>query len=233
MRGSQEGGRRKMDTQERISQEFASLIEESDRLVKSCGWDGRDGWQRHPNRDDYMRIRTRSLNLVKRACGEGSVHFGSLTRVAEEPFSDERSYNLPRCAGILKAARDDFDRGLLTDLKTLVEAEVLGDVLEQAESLLDRKYHIPAASLAGAVLEDALRKLCDAHGILYPPKTNIDGLNSALAKAGAYEKLILKRITGIADIRNNADHGQFDKFTREDVEDMLKWTRRFIADRIG
>lgn len=222
-----------MTLQEQISREFAGLIEESDGLIKSCGWDGRDAWQRHPNRDDYIRIRTRSLNLIKRTCGEQSVHFVSLTRVAKEPLSDERSYNLPRCAGILKAARDDFERGLLTDLKTLVEAEVLGDVLEQAESLLDRNYHIPAASLAGAILEDALRKLCDSKGILYPAKTNIDGLNSALAKAGVYPKLTLKRITGIADIRNNTDHGQFDKVTREDVEDMLKWTRRFIADRIA
>ncbi len=35
---------------------------------------------------------------------------------------------------------------------------------------------------------------------------------------------------GLADIRNNADHGHFDKFKREDVEDMVKWVKRFGAD---
>ena len=66
-----------------------------------------------------------------------------------------------------------------------------------------------------------------------PEKTTIDKLNTELTKAGVYDKLVLKRITGIADIRNNADHGHFDKFKKEDVEDMLKWVRRFSADFLG
>jgi hypothetical protein len=45
-----------------------------------------------------------------------------------------------------------------------------------------------------------------------------------------YSKLVQKRITALADIRNNADHGHFDKFSSDDVEDMVKWLRRFTAD---
>lgn len=55
-------------------------------------------------------------------------------------------------------------------------------------------------------------------------------MNADLAKANVYDKLVQKRITGLADIRNNADHGHFDKFKREDVEDMVKWVKRFGAD---
>jgi hypothetical protein len=132
--------------------------------------------------------------------------------------------------GILEAAEADFAGGLLLDLKALVEAEALGDFMEQAEALLSSGYHVPAASLSGAVLEDGLRRLCDTKGVAYPPKTKIDGLNNDLAKAGVYDKLIQKRITALADIRNNADHGHYEKFRQEDVEDMLKWVRRFLAD---
>ena len=84
--------------------------------------------------------------------------------------------------------------------------------------------------MGGVVLEDALRKLCEKHGVSVPSSTKIDRLNADLAKAGVYDKLVQKRITALADIRNNADHGHFDKFGREDVEDMVKWLKRFGAD---
>jgi HEPN domain. len=219
-----------MDLRERILAEFRELLEQSTRIIQSCGWDGTIRWQKTPPRDDYIRIRTRSLNLIGKSCGKESDHFKALLRMSTEDHSGEKSYLFPQCKGILEAARDDFERGLLVDLKALVEAEVLGDILEQAESLFGRGYYKPAASLAGAILEDALRKLCVQKGVAQPTSTKIDSLNSELAKAGVYEKLIQKRITALADIRNNADHGHFDKFKLEDVEDMLKWIRRFLAD---
>jgi len=55
-------------------------------------------------------------------------------------------------------------------------------------------------------------------------------LTISLAKAEVYDKLVQKKITVIADIRNNADHGNFDKFKHEDVEDMIKWIRGFTTD---
>ena len=51
-----------------------------------------------------------------------------------------------------------------------------------------------------------------------------------MAKANVYDKLVQKRITALADIRSNADHGHFDKFRSEDTEDMVKWVKRFGAD---
>lgn len=106
----------------------------------------------------------------------------------------------------------------------------MDDFLSQAEYLADEGFIQAAASLSGAVLEDTLRKLCDLHGIAYLEKTKIDSLNSELAKAGVYDKLVQKEITAKADIRNNADHGHFDKFKDYNVVDMIKWTRRFCGE---
>ena len=121
---------------------------------------------------------------------------------------------------------------MLFDLRRLISAELLGNLLEQAEFLVTEGYHVPAASLAGAVLEDTLRKLCDKHGITYPKKTKIDSLNSELAKRGIYTQLTQKQITAWADVRNNADHGHFDKFTAPDVAEMVKWVRRFAEEQM-
>ena len=110
---------------------------------------------------------------------------------------------------------------------------MLDDFLSQAEALLEQGFHAAAASLAGAVLEDTLRRLCDKNSISYGTKTKIDSLNSDLAKANAYDKLIQKEITAKADLRNNADHGHFAKVRAEDVADMVRWIRRFVTDYLS
>jgi hypothetical protein len=137
---------------------------------------------------------------------------------------------MPECLGVLKAALRDFEGGYVLDLRSLIVAEVLEDFLDQAEHLLKHGYHAPAASLYGAVLEDSLRTLCAAKEIHVPERTSIDRLNVELARAEVYNKHVQKRITALADIRNNADHGRFDQFKAEDVEDMLAWIKRFCAD---
>ncbi len=218
-----------VDIRERILKEFSELTAESERILQSCGWDGRK-FHHFPNVSDYIRIRTRSLNLIGKACGQNSDHRKSLERIAITQNADHSPSMLPQCLGVIKAARDDFEGNLLIDLKALVQAEVLGDFLDQADALIAGGYHHPAASLAGAILEDGLRKLCDLKGISYPTKTKIDALNADLARAGVYDKLIQKQITALADVRNKADHGEFDKFKPEDTEHMVTWVKRFLAD---
>jgi len=113
------------------------------------------------------------------------------------------------------------------DLRAVVVTELLGELLDQAKLLNTEGYHGAAASLAGAVLEDALRKLCRARGLSIPKRTDIARLNAELAEAGAYDTPTQRRIAALAEIRERAHHGQFDKVRREDVEEMVKWVRRF------
>ena len=222
-----------MTIDEKITEKFKALLAEGKQILQRAGWDGREYHVSHPDDVSYVRFRTEALNLVKRSCGEQSDHYRELKRLAEDKSTALNSYYFKECYGALEAASRDYEGGMLFEIRSLVTAEVLDDFLEQAEHLFAQGFHTPAASLTGAVLEDALRKLSEAKGIPVPEKTSIDKLNAELAKAGVYDKLVLKRITAIADVRNNADHGHFDKFKKEDVEDMLKWVRRFSADFLG
>ncbi len=65
-----------------------------------------------------------------------------------------------------------------------------------------------------------------------PNKTNINSLSTELAKVDEYNLLTQKQITAHADIRNNADHGNYDEFGLDDVADTLKWVRRFTEDHL-
>jgi hypothetical protein len=219
-----------MDVQNRALAEFKELREECLRILHESGWSPGRNLQRNPSSEDYARIRTRIMNLVRRTCGEDSDHYRQLAEHAGDSANTHATWHLPIYLGLLEAAERDFERGLLFDIKALIEAEVLGDFLDQAEQLAAKKYYHAAASLGGAVLEDALRKLCDHRKLNYPDKTSIEVLNVELAKANIYDKFYQKRITAIADLRNSADHGQFDKVKADDVHDMLKWIGRFTAD---
>jgi len=102
------------------------------------------------------------------------------------------------------------------------------------EHLLKEGYKDAAAVIVGSVLEDTLRKLCDSNGITTTnskgnPLT-IDPLNSELAKAVVYNKLVQKQITSWADLRNNAAHGHFDKYDDKQVKMMLLFVQSFCTD---
>lgn len=222
-----------MAMQEHISAKFRDLVTEGRQVLARTGWDGATHRNCFPDSMDYHRFRTEAMNLIQRVCSENSAHYKELKRLAESEKTANNSFFFPECLGVLQAAQKDYEGGYLFDLRSLIAAELLGDFIDQAETLAREGYYVPAASLAGAVLEDTLRKLCIQKGIPIPENTKIDKLNADLARAEAYNKLIQKRITAFADIRNNADHGHPDKFTREDVEDMVKWVRRFTTDSLG
>src|SRR6266849_2006827 len=119
------------------------------------------------------------------------------------------------CLGILEAFRDDFDKGFLDDFAVRIEAELAADYMGQAESLLHEgqkgKFdHVPAAVLAGAVLEKSLRTLCQQQDPKIPIATSKDDCKTLnpliddLRKAGLYNELKAKQLRSWADIRNKA-----------------------------
>jgi hypothetical protein len=217
---------------ERITAKFEGLLADARKMMDQAGYSSRSSGElyRNPDAGEFFRLRTEAMNLIRRICGESSDHYKTLVQFSQASQGDEGFLFLPRWNGVIQAAKNDFESGLLFDLSSLIRAEVLTDFLEQAEVLAANGYHAAAASLAGAVLEDGLRKLCDRWAASVPSKPAIDSLNSELARAGAYDKLVQKRITAIADIRNNADHGHFQKFAKEDVDDMIRWIGRFTTD---
>ncbi len=120
------------------------------------------------------------------------------------------------------------------DLKSLrdeIEAEITGDILEQAEVLLDGKAHIVApVALAGAALEEFLRAMCEANGCLpLTSRLGIEKYKAELRKKDLITKGEDKAITSVADIRNAAVHGDWQKLTEEEVRIMVRQVRLFIS----
>ncbi|HEX6587442.1 MAG TPA: hypothetical protein VF039_00355 [Longimicrobiales bacterium] len=173
---------------------------------------------------------TSAQNILVRVFGPGSEHYKNFSAQNEKRLTYKP---VLQAQGVLKAAREDYANGHLFELRRLVQAEVFDDFLEQAESLLAAGYHPPAAVVGGCVLEDGLKKLAGTNGVELPENPKLDRVNAELAKAGVYNKLTQKRITAIADLRNNAAHGKWDEFQEQDVADALTWIRSFMEGHFG
>lgn len=222
-----------MGIQTRVADRLRELIERGEEVLATRKDPGRnmigfDSWVDSELANQWF---TSSQNLLHRAFGATSSHYINFSEI---PGKQGLSFApVRRGQGILRAALEDLQGGYLFDVRRLIEAEVFSDFLDQAEELLRTGYSGPAAVVAGCVLEDGLRKLCVANGIALPERPALDRMNADLAKAGVYSKLVLKRITAIADVRNNAAHGNWDEFDKDDVKDMIEWITKFAEEQFG
>jgi len=176
--------------------------------------------------DVFLEWKTNTEQIIVLATGIDSVYHKNFIENVKSGHRSHVDFGI----GILRALKEDLNFGYLTNVQNLVIAEIFEDFLSISEYLLVQGYYIPAASLVGGILEDSMRKLCDKNNITYPKETKINSLNTDLAKAGVYNALVAKEIIAKADIRNNADHGHYDKFNKNDVKNMIDWVRRFIID---
>lgn len=137
-----------------------------------------------------------------------------------------------------------FEQGGLKSPRLIIAHEIEGDLIDIAQAQAQRAENTKdsnqkqlqlaiAAFLAGASLEDALRRICDAHGIAYEAgKATISKLQAGLYQPAKRIELISasenKQITAWGDTRNKADHGHFGEITQTEVISMLIGIRAFI-----
>jgi hypothetical protein len=163
-------------------------------------------------------------NLLLQACGAGSEHHGRFQDVEKSEGYSSYLF-MRRLAAVFLAAKEDYEGGYTRSTRSLAHAELFDDELEQARELQASGYKVAAAVVA-VVLETTLRRLCGDRGI---PVGKLDKMNADLAKGGLYDKLVQKRVTMLADLRNKAAHGETG-FNDDDVKGMIADVERFVTD---
>lgn len=237
---------------EKIMSRFDSLVVEGQRILadaeeipertRQIDWEGTEHVvHRACKKLDWPRFvewRAKSATLLSHVLPKDSVHCKGVEGFPRlDPVSDGLQWGI----SMLKAAKDDLGQGFFDSLSGQIEAELASDYMGQAEGLLREgqsgKYdHVPAAVLAGAVLEKALRTLCGQQVPPIPtvnakgePKT-LSPMIEDLKKADVFNETKAKQLRAWADIRNHAAHGRFDQFRRTDVEQMISGINNFLAD---
>ena len=214
----------------KIRNRFDELIQEGNHLNREGG-----------SSADYEAFFTKCLSLTNTVLGGSERGLKIEKRINHHLVQWIPSAALVYIKGILQGLKDDYESGFLDNLEERIVANISADYMTQVDGLLDEgqpgQYdHVPAAVLCGAVLEDAMRRLCDRQAPQVPtdkpngrPKA-LNALIQDLQKANAFNKLKAQQLRGWAQVRNSAAHGEFTEFNRSDVEQMVNGVRNFLAD---
>jgi hypothetical protein len=173
----------------------------------------------------FAEWRSQSLTFLTRILGKEHVY---VQRFEGDVDSGHPSV-VKAGQGILRALREDLAGGYLVNVQTLVAGEVFSDFIEMAEHLLESGYKDPAASLAGAVLEDGLRTIATNNGVKLKAREGLTSLSSKCADATIYSRLVQKKLAVWIDVRNHADHGEFSTYTEQDVREMIDGVTDFLS----
>jgi hypothetical protein len=179
--------------------------------------------------DNYNEL----ITLAARAAAKGRllIHklgtFGSIWSTAfdlgENLFNDVR-----RMEGNAEEILDAVKKGRLSSIEEKVSAAVLADLVEHAEILIGQQFNLAAAVILRAVLEERLRKLCEARGLpLAASKPTIEHFRQALVKADVIDKIVAKKIDWMAGVGNAAAHN-LPTFNPSDVAGLYKETLDFL-----
>ena len=128
---------------------------------------------------------------------------------------------------MLIGSLDDLENEFLLGQELLIAGEIFDSVLEEAKELLNTEHKDPAAILGRVVLEDSLRRLALQEQLDDSQKAT--KLNDELKKAGRYNQVQWRQIQVWLDIGNNAAHGKFDQYDKEQVKEQIEGIERFIA----
>lgn len=218
-----------MNYEEIIEKRFTDLLKEGNDILLRYRYSpiGSNKWRHHPSEQEYNKFFVSAKNLIETICINSKSYVNQMDNIHQQ--NEGNTYYFDAIFGILQAAYDDWNAGLMSNFKNLVVAELFSDFEDQSQYFLEEGYKMPAAVIIGSVLEDALFKLCLANGISLPKYPKIDLMNSELAKKNIYGKNVQKQITAWAGIRNSAAHGKINEFSEEDVRTMIQGVINFNA----
>jgi hypothetical protein len=213
----------------KLSKRFQELLDEGKSIESQRYRDPYDRSKERVNDNELLAWKTKAQHLLSIACGDSSQHLENFN-ACDNGYHLTNLDLLQEEIAVLRAAQNDYDGGYITKLSALVQAELFDSELEQATGLLNAGYKTPAAVVAGTVLETSLRELCTKAKL---PHGKADKMNADLAKAGAYNSLIAKRVTALLAIRNSAAHGKSNEFNDGDVKSMIEEVQRFLAQHLS
>ncbi|HBV95695.1 MAG: hypothetical protein JL50_10410 [Peptococcaceae bacterium BICA1-7] len=127
---------------------------------------------------------------------------------------------------ILESAGKRFESSLF-DLKQIVQADIFDDELETADELLKNGFVRAAGAIAGVVLENHFKIVCDNHKVTLKKKNpSISDYNDTLKNSDIIEVNVWRFIQYLGDIRNLCDHSKEKEPTKEQVTDLIAGVKK-------
>jgi hypothetical protein len=172
---------------------------------------------------------TSSLALLQKVFGEKSVYYRNFQAIYSKIINIPYKESFDNCRVILQSAREEFERGGLSDIKLFLDHAVLEYLAASSADYLRRGERETACILAAVLLESALQHLCHRKGI---PAGPLEQMNKALYQAKVYQVGTQQRIQDWWCMKEDFIRGYGEKYRSAEVDEMLRGVRRFIAKEL-
>jgi hypothetical protein len=216
------------------------LIKEGDYLIDM----GEEVNNQYPNHQEMARVNAwimRSGQIIKTLCNKNDLYLINFEQVLNNSdfsimsLNEERNFAV--ILGIIQGLYADYSSGLLDNVRNLLRGEIFNDFLDMGSHLLEEGYKDAAAVITGSVLEDTLRKIALKNKINIKKDDGkfktISPLNQDIYKKKVYDSFTQKSVTTWADLRNNAAHGHYEKYDKEQVKLMLLFVQDFCTRNLS
>ncbi|MBL8854812.1 MAG: DUF4145 domain-containing protein [Planctomycetaceae bacterium] len=173
---------------------------------------------------------TSAENLIRAIFGETSPHYKNFKEAYVNCGGFES--NIKTLIAVFKSAKEDFEGGYVFNVDLRVSGEVFGDFVSLAKTSLAEGQKDVAAVLACAALEDAIKRLAIANGIVGDGKTMQDVVN-ALKSAGVVSGAQKSLLDAMPKIRNMAMHAEWGKITEPDVSSVIGYVEQLLLSKFS
>lgn len=228
-----------IEVKKNLLQRFASLVEEGRQNETKNGVESFNGWgSEYSTKMDasYFAWMEQVESLLHEVLPLKSPVRDEIKQMQK---ISQRHVAFEKAMGLLQGVKRDVEADLFGSLQQSIHKCVSADYLGQAEALISDRVnkngsYLPAAVLAGAVLENHLRMLCESAN---PPIETSKGsgipkkmteMIDCLRRADLINEVHAKHLRAWYDIRNAAAHYRPNDITKEQVCAMIKGVGEFL-----
>ncbi len=171
-----------------------------------------------------------SLTLLQQVFGEESAFYRNFQSIYAKIINITYKESFDNCRAIVQSARDEYERGGLTEIGLFVDQAVLEYLAGRTSEYQRRGDLATACILASVLLEQSLMLICGAKSL---PTGSVSEMNEALYQAKAYLVGTYQRIKDWCYMKDDFVTGKGERYRTADVDEMLRAVQKFIAKEIG
>jgi hypothetical protein len=207
---------------------LARLYEQGDAVLRSH-YRSELSHQDFVDAAQFREWRVGCLAFLNEAFGAESHYLREFESSCDSPYLSAAA----RGQALLRAAREYLDAGPVARVDELAAAEVLNDLIAIADGHLKRGHADAAVVVAGAIVEDVLRRNARMRKLgVREHAGGIAALNQRLWQAGVYPVALRRKIDGWAALADAAAGGTLSDAAHAEVAAMVKGLRSFVADHL-
>lgn len=205
---------------------FRSLLLRAQSILATCGWNGERYTAFRPGGIEVLKLRSESMELIRRIFGESSPFTERMAAFLDEPNPVRHGYHVKPIADLLAQAYGRFSRDEVFRLADQIDIAFEASRPEHIEAMLNAGALPLAAHHAGKLLREELhrraaRDLPQTEGEL-DPRVAID----ALLGLGRLDQATHRRLAAVLQVTADA----LSPRGRAIHEDELRDSARFILD---